>query len=237
MILPDYRHKLNDAETLRGISPASMKKNFKSDLRRQYHQVIHYSFILTLLFIIINFRFFPVILVESVDLLAVQEIIDVEQIDITRQEERPPPPQRPPVVVETHSETLIDDLDLAWGELNLLDDAPALRPLVDEDEDADQYFMAVEEMPRVIGGIASIMRHVRYPEVARRAGVEGTVFVLAYIDEEGVVQKVELLKGIGAGLDEEAMQAVSKVRFTPGKQRGIPRKVRVAIPVIFTLRD
>jgi protein TonB len=45
-----------------------------------------------------------------------------------------------------------------------------------------------------------------------------------------------LLKGIGAGCDEAAMAAVRKVRFTPGKQRGLPVKVKVSVPVLFRIR-
>jgi len=95
--------------------------------------------------------------------------------------------------------------------------------------------MAVEQMPELFGGGASILQYLEYPELARRAGVEGTVYVLAYVDEEGIVQKVEIARGIGAGLDEAAMEAVSKVRFIPGTQRGVPRKVVVTVPVRFKL--
>ena len=47
--------------------------------------------------------------------------------------------------------------------------------------------------------------------------------------------KLTVLKGIGAGCDEAALNAVLKTKFKPGKQRGKPVNVQVSIPVIFKL--
>jgi protein TonB len=103
-------------------------------------------------------------------------------------------------------------------------------------EEAPVYFVAVEEMPEPIGGIQAIQSRISYPEIARRAGVEGKVYVLAYVNETGDVTKVQVLKGLGAGLDEAAMDAVRSTRFKPGKQRGKPVKVQVSIPIVFKLQ-
>jgi len=238
MILPDYRHKLNNAETLRGITPHKMKENIWVDLRKQYYWAMHYSVILSLVITIMVLRYFPEWETEEQGLIDEQDIIDIEQIDVTRQNDRPPLPQRPPIVIEAPADGIVEDLDFAWSDMDIFDDAPPPRLPSDRDDDFDdQYFVAVEEMPELIGGVGSIMRNIEYPELARRAGVEGTVYVNAYVDEEGVVQKIELVRGIGAGLDEAAMEAVLKARFIPGKQRGIPIRVRVVVPVRFSLRN
>ena len=100
----------------------------------------------------------------------------------------------------------------------------------------DVYFVAVEEMPQPIGGIQEIAKKVVYPEVAKRAGIQGKVYVKAFIDENGNVIRAEILKGIGAGCDEAAIKAIEQTKFTPGKQRGIPVKVQVSIPVLFKLK-
>jgi periplasmic protein TonB len=140
-------------------------------------------------------------------------------------------------VIETPSDALFDDLDFTWGDMDIFDDAPPPRPPPTMEDDSEHYFVAVEQMPEIIGGIASVLRNLTYPEISIRAGIEGTVYVLAYVDEEGVVQKVDIARGVGVGLDEAAMEAVSKVRFIPGRQRGVPRKVLVTVPVKFSLRD
>lgn len=103
-------------------------------------------------------------------------------------------------------------------------------------EEAPTYFVAVEEMPEPIGGIAAIQQLIVYPEIAKRAGVEGKVYVLAFVDERGNVTGAKIIKGIGAGCDEAALDAVKQVKFKPGKQRGTPVKVQVSIPVVFKLQ-
>ena len=97
------------------------------------------------------------------------------------------------------------------------------------------YFVAVEEMPVPIGGISGIQKRIVYPEIAKRAGIEGKVLVLAFVDESGNVTKAEVIKGIGLGCDEAAIDAIVQTKFTPGKQRGKTVKVRVTIPVTFKL--
>ena len=105
-----------------------------------------------------------------------------------------------------------------------------------EKEEAPTYFVAVEEMPEPLGGIKGIQEKIVYPEIAKRAGVEGKVYILAFVDESGNVTKAQVLKGIGAGCDEAALDAVMKTKFKPGKQRGVPVKVQVSIPIIFKLQ-
>jgi protein TonB len=108
--------------------------------------------------------------------------------------------------------------------------------VVEKKEEAPTYFVAVEEMPEPIGGIGAIQQLIEYPEIAKRAGVEGKVYVLAFVDESGNVTNVKLIKGIGAGCDEAALDAVRKTKFKPGKQRGTPVKVQVSIPIVFKLQ-
>ena len=97
------------------------------------------------------------------------------------------------------------------------------------------YFIAVEQMPEPIGGIKAIQDNVRYPEIAKRAGIEGKIFVKAYIDENGNVTKTQVLKSLGAELDKAAEDAIRKTKFIPGMQDGKKVKVQVAVPIIFKL--
>jgi len=99
-----------------------------------------------------------------------------------------------------------------------------------------EFFTVADEMPEPIGGITAIQQKAYYPELAKRAGVQGKVFVIAFINENGNVVGVKIIKGIGAGCDESAMRAVLSVRFKPGKHNGKPVKVQVAVPLIFKLK-
>jgi TonB family protein len=100
----------------------------------------------------------------------------------------------------------------------------------------DEYLIAADEMPEIIGGFFSIQKNIKYPELAKRAGIEGKVYVLALINEEGNVVNARVIKGIGAGCDEAALEAVKGVKFTSARKDGKPVKVQVTIPIAFKLQ-
>ena len=77
----------------------------------------------------------------------------------------------------------------------------------------------------------------KYPEIAQEAGIEGTVFIEAYIDKKGRVKETRITKGIpNTGLDEAAIDAIRKTRFIPAKQRERSVAVWIVIPVNFRLK-
>jgi periplasmic protein TonB len=237
MFVPDWRLKLGDCDSIRGVSPGKMKKVKSLDLRQQYIRVLEIALILSISLMIIAFRFFPHIELDNRIVVTDQEIIEFEDIDQTRQEDRPPPPPRPPIMIETPFTEIIDHIDFFTSEINFYEDVPPPPPpkVVEEDEFGD-YFVAVEHMPEIKGGLAALTRHLQYPELARRAGVEGIVYILAFVDSDGIVRRTEIVRGIGAGCDEAAAEALTKVEFVPGMQRGQPVNVRVMVPVRFSLQ-
>jgi len=166
-----------------------------------------------------------------------QELFTVEDIQQTKQENRPPPPPKPPIPIEAPADDVLEDIEIEDTEIDFEAEIEAPPPPPkDEIEEEPTYFVAVEEMPAPIGGIKAIQEKIIYPEIAKRAGVEGKVYVLAFVNEQGEVTKAQIIKGIGAGCDEAALDAVLKTKFTPGKQRGKPVKVQVSIPIIFKLK-
>ena len=100
----------------------------------------------------------------------------------------------------------------------------------------DDVYVIVEDMPELVGGMAAIQGKVTYPESAVEEGVEGRVFVQFVVNEDGTTGNVVVQKGIGAGLDEEAVRVVSEAKFTPGMQDGEAVKVRMVIPITFKLK-
>jgi protein TonB len=182
--------------------------------------------------------FFPDMKAQDVKLEGPQELFTVEDIQQTKQENRPPPPPKPPIPIEAPSEDVLEDIELGETELDVNAEMEAPPPPPKEEKKVEEeptYFVAVEEMPEPIGGIKAIQEKIVYPEIAKRAGVEGKVYILAFVDESGNVTKAQILKGIGAGCDEAALDAVLKTKFKPGKQRGKPVRVQVSIPVVFKL--
>ncbi len=105
-------------------------------------------------------------------------------------------------------------------------------------EEEDIIFVAYDTEPVPIGGFAAIHKNLTYPDIARRAGVEGTVIIQAIIDKRGIVIDTQVLKSLGNnGCDEAAMFAIKQTRWKPALQRDKPVKVRVSIPVIFKLKE
>jgi protein TonB len=209
-----------------------IRKNPEVDLKVKYQKTFEIALIIAIALLIVAFKFFPDVGGPAKILSQQQEIVDVEDIDVTKQENRPPPPPRPPIPIEAPSDEALDDITIQDTEIKLGEDVPP-PPQLDEEE---TYFVAVEELPEPVGGIGAIQAMVVYPEIAKRAGVEGTVYVEAFVDENGNVTRTSLVKGIGAGCDEAAMTAVTKVKFKPGKQRGKAVKVRMSIPIRFRLQ-
>ena len=102
-------------------------------------------------------------------------------------------------------------------------------------EPDDTFFIQVEEMPAPIGGIKGIQEKIHYPELAKRTGIEGRVYIKAYIDKKGNVVKAEIIKGLDGGCNEEALKAVKETKFIPGRQKGKAVNVQVSIPILFKL--
>lgn len=75
-----------------------------------------------------------------------------------------------------------------------------------------------------------------YPELARRARLQGVVILEAIIDKEGNVRDVKVLRGLGLGLDEAAVQAVSQWKYTPTFYNGRPVEVILTVTVQFQLQ-
>ena len=82
-----------------------------------------------------------------------------------------------------------------------------------------------------------LSKNLKYPTQARRMGVEGTVYVSFVVNKLGQIEDVELVRGIGAGCDEEALRVILAAEdWLPGRNRGIPVKVKMRVPIRFRLQ-
>lgn len=205
-------------------------------LEAKYNKVTRLSLIFALMFL--SALLIAVPRVPEKEAVLSQPTVEIRTVEIpeTEQYERPPAPSRPTVPVASTREDIPEDMTIhetTFEEFAAID-APPPPPK----EAPRVKFIPYDEAPVIIGGIEALRRNVRYPAIAKEAGVEGTVVIQAYISDRGIVEDVIVLKGVpNTGLDEAAIEAVKKTRFKPAKQRDRNVGVWYSIPIIFTLTN
>ncbi|MFP4288792.1 MAG: energy transducer TonB [Bacteroidota bacterium] len=220
------------------------KKTPKADLENKKRLFVQIGIIFALVVVFMAFEYKQYER-QIVDLGALDvDFIEEEDIPITRQETPPPPP--PP---EPSTELIIVDDDVEIEEEFTIDvDADAFTeveeftPVVVEEEEVEEeeIFTIVEDQPTFPGGDAALMKflqeNLKYPTMAREAGIQGTVFVTFVVETDGNITDVRILRGVGGGLDEEAIRVVQSMPpWTPGRQRGQAVRVQFNLPIRFVL--
>lgn len=215
------------------------RKKPKSDLRKYYTVFLESGLIVVLIIFLVAMKLDFRAEQQNADLTEEQEVVEMEEIERTKQQEKPPPPPRPPVPVEVPNDEIVEDqnFDIS-ADLNLQDKLE-MPPPPDEgqEEEEEDFFVVVEQMPELKGGLAALQGCVNYPEMARKAGIEGRVIVQFIVNEQGNVEEPRVVRGIGGGADEEALRCVKQADFVPGRQRGNPVRVQYSLPVVFKLQN
>lgn len=175
---------------------------------------------------------------------------EVEELAQITQQNTPPPPPPPPAPslvlnIVDNTAQINDDLSInaEADESTQVDEyiAPVAEKQEEEAEvEEHQIFMVVENAPAFPGGDAARMKflqdNIKYPQMARESGIQGTVYVTFVVERSGAVTDVKILRGIGGGCDEEAVRVVQNMpKWEPGKQRGKPVRVQFNMPIKFTL--
>lgn len=221
-----------------------VKKNPKIALERKAGMFFNIGLAVSLLLVITAFewRFYDE--GELVDLGQVDDDFeDIMEIPPTEQPPPPPPKIELPKIIEVPDEEEIEEeieveLDVEITEETVIEDIVFEEEPVEEV--ADEIFDIVEDQPAPPGGMGAFYKYVgksmKYPNQARRMGIEGRVFVQFVVDKDGSITEVKAIKGIGAGCDEEAVRVLQGApKWKPGKQRGRAVKVRMILPITFKL--
>ncbi|ARS39101.1 hypothetical protein CA265_05185 [Sphingobacteriaceae bacterium GW460-11-11-14-LB5] len=100
----------------------------------------------------------------------------------------------------------------------------------------------VDEYPEFNGGAKAwskyMERNLRYPYQAQEENVQGKVFVSFVVEKDGSVTDVKVLRGLGFGCDEEAIKVIKKSPlWKPGKNRGVPVRVKYNMAINFTISN
>jgi len=71
---------------------------------------------------------------------------------------------------------------------------------------------------KIIGGKDAIISLLEFPEIAKRARIEGDVVADFDVDKFGNVLEIKIMKGLGGGVDEEVVGCLKKNKFAPAKR-------------------
>lgn len=101
-----------------------------------------------------------------------------------------------------------------------------------EDEPGMDEFIPVEKGPQIVKKGIPV-----YPDMALRAGLEGTVWVKILVDKEGKPQRAVVVKSTTEIFNDAAIAAAMDFLFTPAVMNQGPVRVWVSVPFRFTLKD
>jgi len=224
------------------------KKTSKADLEKFRPLVFNLSLAITLLLVIAAFEW-EVSVQDEKKLVSVDKSDFVEIIDVPQTEIPPPPPpqviQQPRIVEVPDHEEIEEEINVQF-DVDVTDQSISqefkieTQEVVVEEEEVDKIFLVVEQPAAPKGGMAAfyafVSQNIRYPAQARRMGIEGKVSVEFVVEKDGSLSAFTVVKGIGAGCDEEAIRVLQmSPPWTPGKQRGQAVKQRMVLPIYFKM--
>ena len=183
---------------------------------------------------------------KEISTINTRELIEVEDFVPITVQEKPKPIENPQIAVQ---------LEIIDNELDV-DDRLDIDVTIDQNEAIpDNYVVEIEDeeiveatpirvaeiMPAFPGGEGKlfefISKNIKYPQLARETGTQGRVYISFIVEPDGSISHVELLRGIGAGCDEEAMRVVKAMpNWSPGRQCGKAVRVVYNLPVNFKLQ-
>lgn len=225
-----------------------VKKTDKANLEKKRGMFLQLGYVIVLGLVLLAFEWGT----RPSELNSLGELGDMdleeEIIPITRQQNEPPPPPPPPQTTEVIN-IVEDDVEIE-DELILEDteaDQDDVIDIVEFDEEEEEVneqevFFVVEDMPTFQGQSSDafriyIQKNLRYPVIAQENGISGRVFVQFDVDATGAIKNVMVVRGVDPSLDKEAVRVVkSSPKWTPGKQRGRPVRVRFTFPIVFQLQ-
>ncbi len=208
------------------------KKAPEADLRRTYNKVFGICTAITFVLHTAVAVIFPSFEASASNRQKKQIIIETVDIPETQQIKRPPPPPRPAVPIETESDDVPDDVTIESTDLDFDDamvDLPPPPPPGSEEEEEILEFYMVEQKPELVHSVSPV-----YPEIARKAGLTGKVFLKFLVDKAGRVSNVTVLRGQEI-FRQAAIDAILKFKFKPAQQNDKPVSVWMTQPISFRL--
>ncbi len=218
------------------------KKELKANIEKTRTLFLSLGLIIAITFVVSAFSWQSEKILKIVD---IGDIIDEEQVIITKTKE--PPPPKPEQVKKEEIKTVISDVFKEVENEKKIDTSikiwtggdPILETVKIEDT-IEKTLIIASTMPKFPGGTnvlrTFIARNVNYPAQARETGIQGTVYLRFEVTKTGKIGKVEILKSIDPLLDKEAIRVIKKLpKFKPGINNGKKVNVWFSMPISFRL--
>lgn len=197
--------------------------------RNRYHLYLRNSFLAALTIHLLLFYFFPgfeikpYVLPETVEF----EVVVPERIEI------PPPPaevrQPQPEIVAAGAGASAADIDIAPNVFGSIDEIPLPR---ESPPEHSRNFYVFDKAPELVTFVSPV-----YPELAREAGIEGTVLLRVLVDTDGTVLSAGVIRSdVTPAMEEAALAAARRFIFRAAMQGANTVRAYMAVPVVFKLR-
>ena len=126
------------------------------------------------------------------------------------------------------------DIHVNMGDIDAMDFSKPTPPAAP--------FIISEDMPEFTGGekarLRYLQKNVNYPRMAIDENIQGTVYVQFIVNEDGSLEGIKVIRGIGGGCDKEALRVAKNMpAWKAGKQRGKKVRVQFVMPIKFTLKN
>lgn len=104
-----------------------------------------------------------------------------------------------------------------------------------------QVYDIVEQMPSFPGGQSALFQYlsknIQYPKLCEEHGIQGRVICSYIVEEDGSITDVQVRKSVHPSLDKEAVRVIQSMpKWNPGKENGLPVRVRYNLPITFSLK-
>ncbi len=155
--------------------------------------------------------------------------VEATGLEVAKEIEAPPPP-KPQVTVQV-TETGqggAEESNVEIAPTTVFSELEAPPPAADT---TVYDYAVVEVKPQLKKTVTP-----KYPELARKAGIEGMVYVLAIVGPDGKVRSATVAKSDNPIFNDAAVEAVMQFEFSPAIQQDKPVACKVIVPVRFTLR-
>lgn len=224
-----------------------LKKSKKADLENKKGLFLEIGLAVSLLLMILVFSVSQKEkVVEKFDLQIA--MVEEDIMEITRQDQKPPEPvAAPPQVVSDIIDIVKNDsqitTDISFTEFD--EEVIILKPAEKKEEivESDEPFLMVEEMPSFQGGTIDDFRKwvqgkLVYPAIAQEHNIQGKVILTFVIEKDGSLTNIQVLQSPDRSLADEATRVLKQSpKWSPGKQRNMPARVKYTLPVDFKLSN